>query len=1168
MSVGPSNYPALWDRFTKAQGRVHLTGLQALLRVALDQIRADRLAGRRVGGMISGYPGSPLAGFDQLLNGLEPLLREHDVRFVPGLNEELAASTVGGSQWVDLFPHSKYDGAIGMWFGKAPGLDRALDSMRHANFVGTSRFGGALAVIGDDPSSKSSTLPSHSEYAAAHAMIPLLVPADAADVVELGRHAYALSRYAGLWTGMKIVADVADGGVVFDCGSFPAPELPKFDIRGHNFEKRLDPRLLTPHVNRIEEEIFFERLEAVQRYACANRLDRVTHRHSRDRIGLVASGRLYRVLEGALARLGLDSGALEELGVRVMNLRMVYPLDQRSLRDFAEGLSELIVIDERRGFLESQIRSVLYDGMDHPLVHGQRRDSGEPWLARHFEINAETVAMDLGAHLASRLSRREFHDRVERIRAFESQGEAATKIQRPPVFCGGCPHNASTRLPEGARAGGGIGCHTIALLGDRGIQFVGAMGAEGTPWIGLAPYVDTPHLFQNLGDGTYFHSGRLAVRACVEAGARVTFKILYNGVIAMTGGQDAVGVKPVAELVRDIRADGVRRVIAMSSDPDLRALARRDPAVRCIDRDEYDQAMVEIAREPGVTALVYDSACANQKQRLERRGLRLGSGEQVLIHEDVCEGCGDCGKRSSCVSLRPVSTTLGRKTRVHESSCADDRTCVKGDCPAFLSVAGRGPFSLPAVTWDPQPLPDPPPAVWRTDRYAVLLAGVGSTGIVSTDALLMRAAEHEGLFAIHLDQTGLAQRGGRVASHCVFSRAPVTGSPRVGWGEADALFALDSLTASDADSLRRLDPQHTRAVINSSLYPTAGMIEHPEQALPNPEELVGRIRSSVVEATVTQAESLAEAVMGESMFANTILLGAALQRGLLPLAVASVESAIRDRGVQVEGNLRALALGRSVVVDASLADRLLADAKPPAVGSDTSAADAKAVFGAAWTRLESSRVDARVLDRIAGFAVDLCDYQNESYGRRYLATLTEFAAAESRTQPGNFNLTDTAARELYRLMAYKDEYEVARLLLRGPYRRWLERRLGHAPALRYHLHPPLLRALGMKRKLRLDTKMEPLLRTLVSLRRLRGTAFDPFGRSSVRRLERELVEWYVALLGQAGDRLSSQNLERAKEIVSAPERIRGYEDIKESAAVRVRGRADTLLAAFIAARPQ
>jgi indolepyruvate ferredoxin oxidoreductase len=1159
----------LWDRYLRAEGRVHLTGLEALVRIGLDQVRRDRAAGHCVGAFYSGYPGSPLAGLDQLLGSLHPLLEPEHVRFVPGLNEELAASAVAGTQMLDLFPHARYDGVVGLWFGKAPGLDRALDAIRHANYQGISRLGGALALVGDDPACKSSTLPSHSEVALAHAQVPVLYPSDAREIVELGRHAFALSRYAGTWVALKIVADVADGGAIFELPRESAPELPKLEIGGRTFQKRLDPRLLPPAVHRIEEELFYERLEAVRRYAEANGLNPIERRHRKDRIGLVSSGRLYRELATALELLGLRDADLERLGIRLMRMQLLYPLETRRLREFAQGLDEILVVDERRGFLEEQLRAALFNEIDRPRVLGQRDARGAPWLARHHEITAETLALDLAPHLVELLGARELSARAERLRALRESDSPLRVLSRQPHFCSGCPHSTSTQVPEGARAGGGIGCHTLALNMDRSVEFVGAMGSEGAHWIGLSPYTETPHLFQNLGDGTYCHSARLAVRAAVEAGVSLTYKLLYNGSIAMTGGQQAVGMKPVSEIARDLLRDGVTRIVAVSRDPALVALAERDARVAIVEREEYGGAMRELAGVQGVTCLLYDQLCANQKQKLEKRGTLEPARERILIDQDVCEGCGDCGKKTSCLSLWPVETPLGRKTRLHTASCTDDRACLAGDCPAFVSA------ELPAA--DPGAraeliglaLPEPACAPLGEGRFEVHFVGIGSTGVVTVDALVVRAAEIEGLYAQHLDQTGLSQRGGKVVSHCILSRRPLGGSPRVSAGAADAFFALDPLGASGPGELALLDRERSRVVLHDTLPPTAPMVANPTLTAPGVGAIAAELAARALSLDQLRAEDLAQAVLGRTLGANVVMLGAALQLGMLPLPLAAVECAIRDRGIAVEGNLLALRLGRAAVAAPEHAARWLADLHPPSIGEGGDPERAAALLGEAWSGLAraldaSPASEAREgLRRLAAaLAVDLVAYQNARYAERYLERLARVARAESASGAAGLELSRAVARELYRALAYKDEYEVARLLLRGPFRRWLDRRSGGRARVQHHLHPPLLRALGLRRKLRLGRGTELLFAGLHALRGLRGTPLDPFGYLEERAAERAFLAWYEGVVDRLVAGLTRTNVPAAVAIAQEVSGVRGFSGIKAAAEARVRAQVEARLAKF------
>jgi indolepyruvate ferredoxin oxidoreductase len=1136
--------------------------------VLLDQVRRDRDAGRVVGGYVSGYPGSPLAGFDQLLGRVAPLLASHGIRFQLGLNEELAAAAVAGSQLVDLFPHSRVDGVIGLWFGKAPGVDRCLDVLRHANFSGISRFGGALAVAGDDPACKSSSLPSQSEHAFAHAMIPLLVPGGAAEVVELGLHGYALSRYAGVWAGLKLVADVCDGGeIVTVPRERKAVVTPSFEIAGRPFEKRLDTQLLPPMVLEIERDLVYRRLEAVRRYVYANDLDRIEGRARGDQIGFVAAGVHRRDLLAALAALGIDEAERQRLGIRLLHLAMVYPLEPRRLREFAEGLEVVVVLDDRRDFLEQQVRDALFSLAGHPAVLGRCDERGAPWLARDGALCATGLARDLGAFLAQRCDRPDLERRGRGRDALAGTAPMAQAIEevRRPHFCSGCPHLTSTRVPEGLAAAGGIGCHTMVLLAKREMRFFGAMGSEGAHWNGLAPFVDTPHLLQNLGDGTYFHSGRQSIRACVAAGATITFKLLYNHSIAMTGGQSATGEKPVSEVARDLLADGVRKVIAMSDDSALASLARALPELELIEREQIDEAMERLAREDGVTVLLYDAVCANAKQRQQRRGLLPPPAERIVIQQDVCEGCGDCGRKSECLSVRPIETVLGRKTRIHQGSCSQDETCLQGDCPAFLSVSADfavEPAALPPGVEVPD---EDPPLPEIGDGHSTLMIGIGSTGVVTVDAILVGAARLEGLHAAHLDQTGLSQRGGTVTSHCRIAREPLPAGAQIGPEGADTCLAFDPLGAAGPQALSRLSRERTHVVMHEAVVATAEMVSDPERSGPSLDDLRSRLRDASRALHSLAAEELCTILTGEHLGANVLLLGFAFQSGAIPLSSRALEQSIRDHAIALDANLRAFRLGRALAAHPQCIPELLRQAAPPSLGDEGSRDQANALFGELWREanalLTGHEGDEEIASRVAAWSTDLADYQNRSYGERYLLGLLPLLRAERALHRHALEVVPIAARELYRLMAYKDEYEVARLHLRGPFRRWLKRRGVDRAIVGYWLHPPLLRALGLERKLRLGRSCELILHALVALRGLRGTPLDPFGYTQLRRVERELARWYEDLLSTLASRLESLGVESARKIAGQVSIVRGYEQLKLDRAALAREQVEKALSA-------
>lgn len=1173
MSGHPLPSSPLHERFCARDRPIHLTGLQALARLPLEQIRRDRRGGLRVGGFISGYPGSPLASFDGVLRQISPLLREHDLRFEAGINEELAAAAVAGSQFVDLFPHSDFDGAIGMWFGKAPGVDRCLDVFRHSNFAGVSRFGGAVAVAGDDPGCKSSSLPSQSDRAFAHARIPLLVPGSAGELLDLGLHAFTLSRFAGIWAGLKVVADVCDGGEILTLRSDdPIPQIPCVDIAGTRFSSRLDPRLLPPMVLEIERDLVYARLEAARRYVYENVLDRTHNMHGRDRVGIVAAGVHFRQLQSALEMLRVDESELAALGVRLLKMACVFPVEGRRLREFAGGLESVIVLDDRCGQLEEQIRSVLYDTADPPRVLGQTGPDGAPWLPRDGALRVETLACDLGDYLADACEWPQLRERSEGIREIRRAAAGPLAVVRRPHFCSGCPHLESTRVPDGAAAAGGIGCHTMTLLSDREMRFFGAMGSEGAHWNGLSDFVDTPHLFQNLGDGTYFHSGRQAVRACVEAGSNITFKLLYNGAIAMTGGQTAVGEKPLHAVVEDLLSDGVRHVSVVTRDRRVRKLARKNARVSRIRRDDGLRAMEGLSAIEGVTVYIYDELCANEKQRRQRRGQHPPPARRIHIQRDVCEGCGDCGRVSECLSVRPVQTSLGRKTEIHQGSCAQDETCTRGDCPAFIDVPDDAAYGinqgLPAASLalveQLAAAPEPTlPSLSASDGHSIVMVGIGSTGVVTVGAVLMAAARHAGFHATHLDQTGLAQRGGRVTSHVKLSRRPQQGSAHVTWGSADTLLAFDPLGAADPAGLVYCSKERTATIAHSALTPTAGMVTGTEPIGPSASELCARLRTASRRFAEAPAEEVATAVLGQPLATNMVLLGVAYQDGALPLDAQAIESGIREVGTAVDTNLTAFRLGRVLGWQPDTVESHLSGERIPSVGDNGNPSWAQALYGAAWESVEAGLRGRRdpasgsdLVSLVAAWACDLHDYQDERYGLRYLQTLAPLVAEELAQGTEGLVVSPIVARELYRLMAYKDEYEVARLHLRGPYRRWLDERCGGRAKVHFWLQPPVLKALGLNRKLRLGPWFEPFLEALAALKFLRRTRFDPFGRGEVRAVERELVAWYGCLTATLASGLESIGVGRAAEIASRVAQVRGYEALKTSRAAEIMDKVD------------
>ena len=1176
------------DKYCSEQGTVLLTGVQALVRLVFDQVRADRRLGLRTGAFVSGYPGSPLGGFDLALQRTGRLLEEHDVTWVPGVNEDLAATAVWGSQQDHLAPLARHDGVVGMWYGKAPGVDRSGDVFRHANHHGVGRNGGVVCAAGDDPSSKSSTLPSHSEVAFYDAMIPILVPGTPGEVLDLGRHAYEVSRYSGCWTALKVVTSVADGFGTADVDpSRIHPRLPQLEIDGVPWRHVQQRRLFVPESLEMERDLAYRRHEAAKAYARENRVNRVSVDPPDAWIGIVAAGRTYHELRQALLQLGLDEVALRRRGVRLLQLGMVYPLEESVVEHLARGVEEVLVVEEKRAFVEPFVREILYGRPQAPRLVGKRDEQRRILVPADGELTAQRLIPVLASRLGARIDLgsaaaeaaragadgRDGPRHVVRVSLSSGRGEA-TEVEAPrrtAHFCSGCPHNRSTVEVSGSPVGGGVGCHAMVLWMDRGVTSYTHMGGEGAQWIGRSPFTEVPHMVQNMGDGTFFHSGSLAVRAAVAADATMTFKILYNGVVAMTGGQEPPGQMTVPRLCAYLLAEGVRRVIVCSEDPARyrRRRHRLPPSVTLWPRDRLHDAERVLAETSGVTVLVYDQGCAAEMRRLRKRGRLPERTTRVVVNERVCEGCGDCGAKSSCLSVHPVETEFGRKTRIHQSSCNTDYSCLEGDCPSFVTVRAPARPDSPGHPRDPLPADLPPTvrAALPPDGFNLYLAGVGGTGVVTVNQVVAAAALIEGLYVAGLDQTGLSQKGGPVVSHLRLSRGRPQGSNMVGSGAADCVLALDALVALDPKNLVRCDPARTTTVVSTSAIPTAEMVMDPDVAYPAVGELLGGLEqaSRPGRSYRLDAVAVAETLCGDHQMANVVVLGAALQSGALPLGSEAVERAIRLNGVAVEDNLRALAAGRLTMADPRRLAKVLAAAGPGGLGRAAAARQRRTA-----ARVAALMAEADLPGPLAGLverrAADLVDYQDAALARRYVQAVTQAHAAERRVGVDGHRLGEAVAVNLHKLMAYKDEYEVARLHLLPELRDSIDQAVPGGRGVRYHLHPPVLRALGMQTKIGIPSGVAvPMFTVLRSLRHLRGTALDPFGRTEVRRLERSLVQEYVELVAELCRSVTSAGFGGAVEIASLPQMVRGYEEIKGANAARyrdeLRRRRDALMGA-------
>ncbi|WP_344937019.1 indolepyruvate ferredoxin oxidoreductase family protein [Sphaerisporangium flaviroseum] len=1144
----------LEDRYGREEGRVHLTGIQALARLPLDQRRRDRGAGLDTAGFISGYQGSPLGGYDLELGRTRALLEEHGVIHRPGLNEELAATSVGGTQIAATLAGFRHDGVFGIWYGKAPGLDRATDAIRHANLAGTHRNGGVVALVGDDPVSKSSTVASASEAALADLLLPVLYPADPADILELGLHGFALSRHSGLWTAMKIVTNVADGSATVDLPAMrPEPVLPEVLFDGRPYRHVPTARMLTPVPLELERSAYYARMEIARAYGHENRLNRVTAGRPGDEIGLVAAGKTYLDLRQALAILGLDDEELARRGVRLLRLGMPWPLDGRTVREFAAGLREIVVVEEKRPFVEQQIKELLYAVPDRPAVLGKTGETGRPLFSAGGELGPDLIARRLAPRLGV-----EPPPRASR--------ETIPLMARTPYFCSGCPHNRSTKVPQGTLVGAGIGCHTMVVFMDEAqageVGGLTQMGGEGAQWIGMAPFLDRDHLVQNIGDGTFLHSGSLAVRAAVAAGSRITFKLLYNSAVAMTGGQRAVGGMPVPEITRLLAAEGVRKIIVTTEDPARYRGVRLAPGAEVWHRDLLVQAQETLAAVDGVTVLVHDQECAAEKRRKRRRGQAVAPATRVVVNERVCEGCGDCGAKSNCLSVQPVDTEFGRKTRIHQASCNVDYSCLDGDCPSFLTVtpargASRGGTAArvrDAESWAREEPPEPAARV-PADRFAMKITGVGGTGVVTLAQIIAVAATLDGKHVRGLDQTGLAQKGGAVVSDLTITAEPVEQSNKIAERGCDLYLGADLLVAGDAANLAVASPERTIAVLSTAEVPTGRMVADPGLAFPEPDGVVRRVlaRSRGEASVVLDAHALATRLLGDDQYVNLLLLGAAYQAGALPVSAASLERAIELNGVAVAANVRAFRLGRHAVHGLPAASD--PPAATPAEAATTPGAGAEAAGGRARALIDLVKAEpGSELERLLTVRVpELIAYQDLRYAARYAEVVARVREAEAAVTDAT-TLAEAVAWHLHKLMAYKDEYEVARLCLDPAVGAGVEERFGAGAKVRWRLHPPLLRALGMRRKISLGPWFRPAFRLLYAMRGLRDTPWDPFGRAQVRRVERELAGEYVAAVDECLAGLAPDTHALAVELATLPDLVRGYEQVKLASVARYRQR--------------
>ncbi|WP_176539891.1 indolepyruvate ferredoxin oxidoreductase family protein [Bradyrhizobium septentrionale] len=1129
------------DKYRLDTKRIFLSGTQALVRLPMLQRQRDRAHGLNTAGFISGYRGSPLGMYDHALWRAKSFLREHDIAFVPGLNEDLAATAVWGSQQVGMFPGAKVDGVFGIWYGKGPGVDRSLDALKHANSAGTAPNGGVIALAGDDHGCQSSTLAHQSEQVFASALMPVVNPATLQDYLDLGILGFALSRYSGCWVGFKAISETVESSasIVSDPDRIRIITPDDFEMPPDGLSIRWpDPPL------EAERRLHGPKMEAVAAFARVNRFDRIVLDSKPARLGIMATGKAYLDLRQALADLGLTDADAQALGLRIYKVALTWPLEARGARAFAEGLQDVLVVEEKRGFIEDQLVRILYnmDAARRPSVVGKRDESGAPLLPSEGELTPTMVAAAVVARLR-KLGHRSplLEQRLAKLEAFDrpAEGTGTAKLQRTPYFCSGCPHNSSTKIPEGSRAMAGIGCHGMALsVPNRNTQTISHMGAEGVSWIGQAPFTSEQHVFQNLGDGTYTHSGLLALRAAAAAGVNITYKILYNDAVAMTGGQPAEGGFTVSQIAHQVAAEGTKRLAIVSDDPDKYPANYFPSGATIHHRRELDAVQRTLREIEGLTVLIYDQTCAAEKRRRRKRGLFPDPAKRVFINERVCEGCGDCSVASNCVSVQPLETEFGRKRRIDQSNCNKDFSCIEGFCPSFVMVQDPKLRKADRAAADPKALfadlPTPPAAALAAP-YNILITGIGGTGVITIGALLGMAAHVEGLACSTLDFTGLSQKNGAVMSHVRL--APVSGmltTVRIAPGNANLILGCDLVVATSVPALSRAERGVTRAVVNADLLPTASFVIDPDidfEAGAMRDALNGAVRPDDLD--ILDATGLATALMGDSIATNAFMLGFAFQRGAIPLSLDAILKAIELNGAAIEMNKTAFSWGR------------------------LAAHDLQRVVSAARFKNAGAAPAKKTLDEAIAFrAKFLTDYQDEAYAKRYLDDVARVRTAEAAAAPGSQDLTEAFAKGLFKLMAYKDEYEVARLYSDGEFSKALREQFEGNSGLKVLLAPPLLAqrdpVTGRLQKREFGPWIFKAFGLLAGLKGLRGTAFDIFGYTSERKMERALPVEYSTMILRHLDGKKPLDLPRLVALAKAADLVRGYGHIKEGNVARYR----------------
>lgn len=1168
-AAAPTARNPLDEKYALERGHAFMSGVHALVKLPMLQQSRDQLAGKHTAGFVSGYRGSPLGGYDQALQQAKKYLDQHHIVFQPGVNEELGATAVWGTQMLGYTPKEdhKYDGVFGIWYGKGPGVDRSVDVFKHANMAGTTEWGGVIAVAGDDHISKSSTAAHQSDHIFKAAGMPVFFPASVQEILDMGIHAFAMSRYTGLWTAMKTIQEVVESSASVEID----PErvkvvLPDFPMPEGGVHIRWPD-------NPLEQEarMFNHKWYAALAYIRANKLNYNLVEGTNDRLGVIASGKAFNDLSQALYDLGLDPATCQRIGLRVHKVGVVWPLEAHGTREFATGLQEILVVEEKRQMIEYQIKEQLYNWRSdvRPNVLGQFNEtegdmSGGEWsmpnpsantlLRATADLNPALIARALASRLFKLGLPADVRTRMEQHLALLDAQDAAvaqlpTVAGRTPWFCSGCPHNTSTRLPEGSRGMGGIGCHYMVTWMDRNHCGFTQMGGEGVPWVGQAPFTNEQHIFTNLGDGTYFHSGLLAIRQSIASGVNITYKILYNDAVAMTGGQ-RVGERPeghsVLQIANSVTSEGVSKLVIVTDQPEKYTGVALPAGTQVFHRDDLDSVQQDLRATPGVSVLLYDQTCATEKRRRRKRGLMEDPAKRVVINDAVCEGCGDCGVQSNCLSVEPLETELGRKRTINQSTCNKDFSCLKGFCPSFVTVEGgklrKAPANQPAVP-NPQDLPMPPAPVLPTmhPTWGILVAGVGGTGVITVGQLLGVAAHLENKGIVTQDAAGLAQKGGATWSHVLIGQQQsCILTTRVSMGAANLVLGCDPIVAAHPESTWRMRHNHTFVALNSSAPPTAAFVTNTEWQ--NPAQECANVISNTVGSDhvgLFDAERLARSLLGDTLYANPMMLGYAWQKGWIPLEEASLLRAMELNKVQVEKNQQAFLWGRLAAHDLAAVMRLVTPEQTVTLHKAPS-----------WQELMEKR------------STWLTDYQDSAYAQQYRQLVEQVAQAEQRLGGSSTALTQAVARNLYKLMAYKDEYEVARLMSNGEFARKVADQFEGDYQLHFYLAPPLFAkkdAQGRPMKKHYGPRTMQLFGWLAKLKGLRGSALDIFGRHPERVTERALIQEYRDHIAHILQSLNANNHGVAIDIAQVPDQIRGFGHVKERNVAAARTRWQQLL---------